>query len=177
MPTAWRTRITGSILQTPALSRQALPTRSRAAPLRMRRASSPIASGSLLGSTPRFNAGPRRLAPFAGVKLIAYHNSWPYFARRFRLDVVDFIEPKPGVAPSPAHLAKLIAQGRQANVRAIVHEPYEPEDSSRLLAQKLDVPFVLLATSVGSVAGVNDYLALFEHNTATLANALGGSGE
>src|SRR5437764_1213713 len=52
-----------------------------------------------------------RLAAFAGVKLIAYHNSWPYFARRFRLDIVDFIEPKPGVAPSPAHLAGLIAAG------------------------------------------------------------------
>jgi ABC-type Zn uptake system ZnuABC Zn-binding protein ZnuA len=118
-----------------------------------------------------------RLAPFAGVKLIAYHNSWPYFARRFRLDIVDFIEPKPGVAPSPAHLAKLIAQGRRENVRAIVHEPYEPEDSSRLLAQKLGVPFVLLATSVESVGGVKDYLDLFEHNTATLAKALGASGE
>jgi ABC-type Zn uptake system ZnuABC Zn-binding protein ZnuA len=118
-----------------------------------------------------------RLDRFAGVKLIAYHNSWPYFARRFRLDIIDFIEPKPGVAPSPAHLAKLIATGRKANVRAILHEPYEPEDSSRLVAQKLDVPFVLLATSVGSVAGVNDYLALFEHNTATLAKALGASGE
>src|SRR6266567_5110297 len=43
------------------------------------------------------------LAPFAGVKLIAYHNSWPYFARCFPLDIVDFVEPKPGVAPSPAH--------------------------------------------------------------------------
>ncbi len=118
-----------------------------------------------------------RLAAFTGVKLIAYHNSWPYFARRFRLDIVDFIEPKPGVAPSPAHLAKLIAEGRRANVRAILHEPYEPDDASRLVAQKLGVPFVLLATSVGSVAGVKDYLDLFEYNTATLAKALGAPGE
>src|SRR6266705_2473611 len=72
-----------------------------------------------------------QLAAFTGVKLIAYHNSWPYFARRFRLDIVDFIEPKPGVAPSPAHLAKLIAEGRKQGVRAILHEPYEPEDASR----------------------------------------------
>ena len=118
-----------------------------------------------------------QLAAFTGVKLIAYHNSWPYFARRFRLDIVDFIEPKPGVAPSPAHLAKLIAEGRRANVRAILHEPYEPDDASRLVAQKLGVPFVLLATSVESVAGVKDYLDLFEYNTATLAKALGASGE
>jgi ABC-type Zn uptake system ZnuABC Zn-binding protein ZnuA len=118
-----------------------------------------------------------RLARFAGVKLIAYHNSWPYFARRFRLDIVDFIEPKPGVAPSPAHLAGLIAAGSRSHVRAILHEPYEPEESSRLVAQKLGVPFVLLATSVGSVAGVKDYLDLFEHNTAALAKALGPPGE
>ena len=118
-----------------------------------------------------------RLAAFAGVKLIAYHNSWPYFARRFRLDIVDFIEPKPGVAPSPAHLVRLIAAARQANVRAILHEPYEPEESSRLVAQRLGVPFVLLATSVGSAAGLKDYFDLFEHNTAALAKALGAPGE
>jgi len=113
------------------------------------------------------------LAPFAGVKLVAYHNSWPYFARRFRLDVIDFIEPKPGVAPSPAHVAHLISEGREAKVRAIVHEPYEPEDASRLLAQKLGVPFVRLATSVGSFPHTDDYFALFDFNVGTLARALG----
>jgi len=113
------------------------------------------------------------LAPYAGVKLLAYHNSWPYFARRFRLDIVDFIEPKPGVAPSPAHLARLIAAGRKTQVRAILHEPYEPEDASRLVAQKLGVPLVLLATSVDSVPGTKSYVALFDHNVAALAQALG----
>jgi ABC-type Zn uptake system ZnuABC Zn-binding protein ZnuA len=112
------------------------------------------------------------LAPFAGAKLIAYHNSWPYFARRFRLDVIDFVEPKPGVAPSPAHLAHLIAAGRKAQVRAIVHEPYEPEDASRLLADKLGVPFVRLATSVGSLPHTEDYFSLIEFDAATLAQAL-----
>jgi ABC-type Zn uptake system ZnuABC Zn-binding protein ZnuA len=112
------------------------------------------------------------LAPFTGAKLIAYHNSWPYFARRFRLDVIDFIEPKPGVAPSPAHVAHLIGEGHEAKVRAIVHEPYEPEDASHLLAQKLGVPFVRLATSVGSLPQTGDYLALLELNVAMLAKAL-----
>jgi ABC-type Zn uptake system ZnuABC Zn-binding protein ZnuA len=112
------------------------------------------------------------LAPYAGVKLVAYHNSWPYFARRFRLDVIDFVEPKPGVAPSPSHLAQLIAKGREAGVRAVVHEPYEPQDASRLLAGRLGVPLVVLATSVGSLPGTSDYLALLDHNVATLARAL-----
>ena len=112
------------------------------------------------------------LAPFAGVKLIAYHNSWPYFARRFRLDVTGFIEPRAGVAPSPAHLAQLIAAGRKASVRALLHEPYEPDDASRFVAQKLGVPVIRLATSVRSLAGTDDYLALFDYNVATLAKAL-----
>ena len=116
------------------------------------------------------------LAPFGGAKLIAYHNSWPYFARRFRLDIIDFVEPKPGVAPSAAHLARLISAGRTARVRAVLHEPYEPEDASRLLARKLDVPFVLLATSVDSVPGTKDYFALFDYNAATLAKALAAPG-
>src|SRR6202158_2382532 len=88
-----------------------------------------------------------RLAPFAGVKLIAYHNSWPYFARRFRLYIIDFVEPKPGVAPSPAHLSRLISEGRKAHVRAIVHEPYEPEDASRLVAGKPDGRLVVFRVS------------------------------
>jgi ABC-type Zn uptake system ZnuABC Zn-binding protein ZnuA len=117
------------------------------------------------------------LAPFAGVKLIAYHNSWPYFARRFRLDIIDFIEAKPGVAPSPAHLARLISAGRKERVRIVVHEPYEPEDTSRLLSERLGVPMVVLAVSVDSVPGTKDYLALFDHNVAALVKALGAPGQ
>jgi len=114
----------------------------------------------------------RTLAPFAGTKLIAYHNSWPYFARRFRLDIVASIEPKAGVAPSPAHLARLVAEGRKVQVRAIVHEPYEPDDASRFVAGKLAIPVVKLAISVGSLMGTSDYLALFDYNVAALARAL-----
>jgi len=115
------------------------------------------------------------LAPFAGVKLIAYHNSWPYLARRFRLDVVGFVEARPGVAPSPSHLAQLIAEGRKSRVRAIVHEPYEPEEASRFVADKLAVPVVRLATSVGSLPHIDDYLALIDFDVAALARALTGS--
>jgi ABC-type Zn uptake system ZnuABC Zn-binding protein ZnuA len=110
---------------------------------------------------------------FAGARFIAYHNSWPYFARRFRLDIIDFVEPKPGVAPSPAHLARLIARGRKAEVRAILHEPYEPLDASRFLSEKLGVPVVTLATSVDSLPGATDYVGLIDHNVSAIARALG----
>jgi ABC-type Zn uptake system ZnuABC Zn-binding protein ZnuA len=113
------------------------------------------------------------LAPFAGVRLIAYHNSWPYFARRFRLDIVDFIEPKPGVTPSPAHLARLISAGRKAQVRVLLHEPYEPEDTTLLLSRRLGIPMIILAVSVDSLPATKDYLALLDYNVATLVKAMG----
>jgi len=116
---------------------------------------------------------------YAGMKVIAYHDTWPYFARRFRLDVVDFIEPKPGVAPSPAHLARLIDLGRQTErqpgqeVRAVLHEPHEPAEASRFVAAKLGVPVVVLAPSVGGMPATGDYLVLFDTNLAALGKALG----
>jgi ABC-type Zn uptake system ZnuABC Zn-binding protein ZnuA len=111
-------------------------------------------------------------APLAGVKLIAYHNSWPYFARRFRLDIAGFIENKPGVSPSAAHLAELAAMARKSGVRAIIHEPYEPEETSRYLAGKLGIPVLVLATSAGSLPETGDYIALIDYNVSMLAKQL-----
>jgi ABC-type Zn uptake system ZnuABC Zn-binding protein ZnuA len=116
----------------------------------------------------------RRLAPQEGAAVIAYHGSWPYFARRFRLDIVGVIEPKPGIAPSPAHLATLIAAARRAGVRAVLHEPFEPIEPSRLVASRADARLVVLAPSVGSLPGTDDYVALIEHDVAALTRALGG---
>jgi ABC-type Zn uptake system ZnuABC Zn-binding protein ZnuA len=125
----------------------------------------------------RMQAWTAAAAAFAGAKVIAYHNSWPYLARRFRLDVIDTIEQKPGVAPSPSHLARLIAKGRAEHVRAILHEPYEPPDASRFLAQRLGVPMVTLATSVGSQPEATGYLELIDHDVTTLAKALSAAGQ
>jgi ABC-type Zn uptake system ZnuABC Zn-binding protein ZnuA len=112
------------------------------------------------------------LAPYRAARLIAYHNTWPYFARRFRLNIVDVIELKEGVAPSPARLAKLAATIREQKIRVIVHEPFEPEEASQLLARRTGAVVVKLAPSVGSVPAATGYLALFEYNVGALARAL-----
>ena len=112
------------------------------------------------------------LAPHRGAKLISYHNTWPYFARRFRLDVVDVIESKEGIAPSPARLAMLASVIRKQHVRVILHEPFAPDDASQLLSRRTGAIVTKLAPSVGSVAEAADYLALFEHDVAILARAL-----
>jgi ABC-type Zn uptake system ZnuABC Zn-binding protein ZnuA len=114
----------------------------------------------------------QQLAPYRAAPLLAYHNTWPYFARRFRLDIIDVIEVKEGVAPSPARLAQLARTIREKRVRAILHETYEPEEASQLLARRTGIPVLKLATSVGSAPEAGDYLALFDHNVGLVARAL-----
>ncbi len=112
------------------------------------------------------------LAPFGGAAVIAYHNSWPYFARRFRLNIIAVIEPKEGVAPSPARLVELLTLARKAGTVAILHDAYQPSDVSALIAERARLPLVVLAPSVGSLPDVQDYTALFDYDVSALARAL-----
>jgi ABC-type Zn uptake system ZnuABC Zn-binding protein ZnuA len=112
-----------------------------------------------------------RLAPLRSMPIIAYHNSWPYFARRFRLDFADYLEIKPGVPPSPSHLSGIIQTMRTRGVRVVVREPHEPERDVAFVAGKTGASVVVLAASVGALPDTGDYLALFEANVAALASA------
>jgi ABC-type Zn uptake system ZnuABC Zn-binding protein ZnuA len=112
-----------------------------------------------------------KLASLRGRPMLAYHNSWAYFARRFRLNFVDYVEPKPGVPPSPAHLAKLIRMARERDIRFIVRQPYEPEKDVAFLARETKAKIVLLAASVGGLPAATDYVSLFDTNVAALLAA------
>jgi ABC-type Zn uptake system ZnuABC Zn-binding protein ZnuA len=111
------------------------------------------------------------LAPLKSMPLIAYHNSWPYFARRFRLDFADFLEIKPGVPPSPSHLAGIIQTMRTRGVHIVVREPHEPERDLAFVAAKTGASVTVLAASVGALPNTGDYLSLFETNVAALVGA------
>jgi ABC-type Zn uptake system ZnuABC Zn-binding protein ZnuA len=112
-----------------------------------------------------------QLAPLRAAPLVAYHNSWPYFARRFRLDVAAFIETKPGVPPSPAHLAEIVTMMRARGVRVLIREPHEPQRDVAFVAGKTGATVVTLATAVGALPGTDDYIALFDTNVAALLAA------
>jgi ABC-type Zn uptake system ZnuABC Zn-binding protein ZnuA len=122
----------------------------------------------------RIEAWRARLAAYDGVAVVAYHNSWPYFARRFRINIVAVIEEKEGVAPSPNRLARLVAQAKAAKARVVIRETYEPEDAPRLVASRVGAAVAGLAAGVGAVPEAKDYIALFDYNIAMLLRALGG---
>jgi ABC-type Zn uptake system ZnuABC Zn-binding protein ZnuA len=112
-----------------------------------------------------------KLAPLKAMPLVAYHNSWPYFARRFRLDFVGFLETKPGVPPSPSHLAGILQTMRARAVRIVVREPYQPERDVAFVARKAGASVVTLAASVGALPQTDDFISLFERDVEALRAA------
>ena len=132
----------------------------------------PANAASLRGQSVGFPRSPAdeaaewetRLAPLKAMPIVAYHNSWPYFARRFRLDFVGFIEIKPGVPPSPSHLAGIVQTMRARGVRIVVREPHEPERDVAFVASKAGASVVTLAASVGALPQAGDYISLFDAN-------------
>jgi ABC-type Zn uptake system ZnuABC Zn-binding protein ZnuA len=111
------------------------------------------------------------LAPLQGRPLVAYHNNWAYFARRFRLNFVAVIEPRPGVPPSASQLVQLLRVMKEKNARIVVRQPHEPEKDARFLADKTGAAVVVLGGSIDMLAGADDYISLFDVNVGALVAA------
>jgi zinc/manganese transport system substrate-binding protein len=113
-----------------------------------------------------------RMAGFKGTKIIAYHNEWVYFETRFGLQIVDFMEPKPGIPPSPSQLVKVIKEIKANNIKVIISSPYFSTSSSDVVAKQTGAKEVTLATSVGAFDPIKNYFDLFDYNINQLISAL-----
>lgn len=112
------------------------------------------------------------LQPYAGAAIVTYHNSWPYFVRCFGLSIAGFVEPKPGIPPTPAHIAALVEKMKTSKARVIVMEPYFNLKTAQSIAAKAGAKVVILSPSVGGVKGKDSYIDLLEYNVNHLADAL-----
>jgi hypothetical protein len=115
------------------------------------------------------------LLPYTGSKAVADHDLWPYFARRFRIEVVGLMEPKPGVPPTTQHLSQLVESMRQQDVRVVLAAPYYDPRHAEFVARNSGAKVVELAHQAGSRPGAADYLAVLDFNVRALAAALKGS--
>jgi len=117
----------------------------------------------------------RKMAPFLNTEIVAYHNQWPYFEHAFGLNIAEFLEPKPGIPPTPSQLAKVIRLMTQRKIHVIVISPYYLPDSADLVARKVGGEVVTLATSVGAFPEVKTYFDLFDYNVGAISKALAQS--
>jgi zinc/manganese transport system substrate-binding protein len=127
----------------------------------------------LAGAEKRWDAA---MAPFRGTKIVTYHRSWANFTDRFGLDVVGYVEPRPGIPPSPQHTIDLIREMKSQNVKILVVEPYFDLKTPNSIARETGARVVVLLPSVGGEKGVTDYIKLFDYDVDLLVKAIQQTG-
>lgn len=116
------------------------------------------------------------VAPYKGLKIVTYHRSWPNFAEVFGLDVVGYVEPKPGIPPSPAHQLGLTHEMKRLGIKIILVEPYFDLQTPNKIARDTGAKVVVMPPSVGGVKEVQNYVQLFDYDVALLVSAIKETG-
>ncbi len=111
--------------------------------------------------------------PLKGVKVITYHRSWTYFAARFGLDVRAEIEPKPGIAPTARHVARLIGQIREEKIELVIKELYYSNKYPEFLREKTGIKVINLPNMSGGRPETEGYFNFVEHNIRAILRTLG----
>ena len=115
----------------------------------------------------------KALAPFKGRIIVAYHDSWPYFARDFGLKIELFLEPKPGIPPTPSHLADVIMKMKEENIHVIIVDPYLNRKTAETVARDTGATVVDVTQFPGGVKGTEGgYIQMMDYLVKALAKAL-----
>ena len=104
------------------------------------------------------------MAPYKGRKLVTYHTSWSNFAKHFGLQVVGYIEPRPGIPPTPAHTLEIIQLMKRENIKVVVVEPYFDLKTPNSIGSATGAKVIVLLPSVGGEKEVTDYFKLFDYD-------------
>jgi zinc/manganese transport system substrate-binding protein len=115
-----------------------------------------------------------KMAPYAGTRVITFHDSWPNFAKHFKLTVAGHVEPKPGIPPSPTHTLEIINLIESQKIPLILVEPYFDTKTPKYIAGKTSSAVVTFFPSVGGIPEIKDYFSLFDHNIGAFVSAMKG---
>ncbi|MCC7415768.1 MAG: zinc ABC transporter substrate-binding protein [Acidobacteria bacterium] len=128
----------------------------------------------------RLDAGLKRwaaaMAPYQGTKIVTYHRSFPNFAERFGLEIVGYVEPRPGIPPTPQHTLDLINEMKRQGIKLILVEPYFDLKTPNAIARETGAQVLVMPPSVGGVEEAADYFKLFDYDVALVADAIRKSG-
>jgi zinc/manganese transport system substrate-binding protein len=117
-----------------------------------------------------------QLAPYKGLKIVTYHRSWPNFVDRFGFDVIGYIEPRPGIPPSPSHTIDLIREVKRQNVKILLVEPYFDLKTPNAIARETGAKVLVMSPSVGGEKEITDYFKLFDYDIGLLVSAIKETG-
>ncbi len=116
------------------------------------------------------------MAPYKGLKVVTYHKSWPNFAERFSLEVIGYVEPRPGIPPSPSHTLQLMAEMKRQNVKILLVEPYFDLKTPQSIGRETGAKVLVMPPSVGGEKEITDYFKLFDYDIHLLVTAIQEAG-
>jgi zinc/manganese transport system substrate-binding protein len=132
--------------------------------------------GRVADFSARIDAAERRwlasMAPYKGTKVVTYHSSFSNFALRFGLVIAGFVEPRPGIPPTPQHTLDLINEMKRQNVKIVMVEPYFDLKTPNSIGRETGAEVLVMPPSVGGVKEITDYFKLFDYDINLLVNAL-----
>jgi zinc/manganese transport system substrate-binding protein len=113
-----------------------------------------------------------KLAPYKGTEIVSYHKNLEYFSEWAGFKEVGFIEPKPGIPPTPSHTADLIREMKAMDVKLVIASNFYPRKTGSLIADKTGAVFLSIPTSVGGEDGIKTYTDLFDVIVGDITTAL-----
>jgi zinc/manganese transport system substrate-binding protein len=116
----------------------------------------------------------KELAPFKGAKIVTYHKDFDYLAQRFNLRIVETLEPKPGIAPSPAHIAQVIGAMKAADAHVILVQPYQNRKTAETVARQTNAVVLDTPQQPGARKETKTYFDMMDYLVGTLATAFKG---
>jgi len=116
------------------------------------------------------------MAPYKGTKVVTYHRSFPNFAERFGLDIIGYIEPRPGIPPTPQHTLDVINEMKRQQIKIELIEPYFDLKTPNSIARETGAMVLVMPPSVGGVKEVTDYFKLFDYDINLLIDAIKKTG-
>ena len=141
----------------------------------------PKSAATYRGNLARFNAKldakladwQKQLAPYRGSRIVTYHKDFGYLAERFGLNIVDELEPKPGIAPSPAHLAQVIGKMKATNAKVILVQPFQNRKTAETVARQTGAAVLDVPQQPGAGSNPPTYFGMMDNVVNTLAGGLG----
>ncbi|MFL5480140.1 MAG: metal ABC transporter substrate-binding protein [Gemmatimonadaceae bacterium] len=115
----------------------------------------------------------KELAPYRGVKIVTYHRDFVYLGQRFGLNVVDELEPKPGIAPSPAHLAQVIGEMKRNNVKVILVQPFQNRKTAETVARQTGATVIDAPQQPGTRGATASWFDNMDNLIRAIATGLG----
>jgi zinc/manganese transport system substrate-binding protein len=115
------------------------------------------------------------MKPWRGSKVVTYHRSFPNFAKHFGLNVIEYVEPRPGIPPTPGHTIEVIQLMKRENCKVILVEPYFDSKTPQSIGREAGAQVVVYLPSVGGEKQVTNYLELFNYDIGLLIKAFQAS--